>query len=66
MFHCSPFQTLFLGLAQIAIGIGFFFLPLSLQVFAWVLILTGSMVLFLAGYLWFNHMISKASEKNSK
>jgi len=64
MFNLSPFQTLLLGTTQIGIGIGILFLPLSnIHVIAWVLILFGSMFIFLAIYLWIMATISKASEK---
>lgn len=64
MFNFSPLQTLFFGIAQIAIGIGILFLPLSnIHVIAWVLILFGSMFIFLAIYLWIMTSISKASGK---
>ena len=66
MFYLSPTQTLLLGLAQIGIGIAMLFLSLQIQVIAWVLILFGSMTIFLAIYLWLNMMITKASEKDQQ
>lgn len=65
MFRLTPILSFLLGIAQIGIGIGILFLPISIHVISWVLILFGSMFVFLAGYLWFNHMITKASEKVS-
>jgi len=60
----TPLQTLLFGITQIAIGIGILFLPLSnIHVIAWVLILFGSMFIFLAVYLWIMGVISNASEK---
>jgi len=64
--NLTPFQTFLLGITQIGIGIGILFLPLSLHVIAWILILFGSMFIFLAIYLWFMTAIKKASENNSK
>ena len=66
MSSLTPLQILLIGIIQIAIGIGILFLPLHIHVIAWVLILFGSMTIFLAIYLWFNIMITKASERNSK
>ncbi len=64
MLNLTPLQTLLFGIAQIAIGIGILFLPLSnIHVIAWVLILFGSMFIFLAIYLWIMEVISKATEK---
>ncbi len=66
----SPLQTLLFGIAQIGIGIGILFLPLSFHVVAWVLILFGSMIIFLAIYLWFAAAIHKSmneiTDKTSK
>jgi hypothetical protein len=66
MLNFTPLQTFLLGVTQIGIGIGILFLPLSLHVIAWVLILFGSMFIFLAIYLWFMTVINNASENNSK
>ncbi len=63
MFNFSSLQTLLFGITQIAIGIAILFLPISIHVIAWVLILFGSMFIFLAIYLWIMDVISKASEK---
>ncbi len=63
MFNLSPFQTLLIGILQIGVGIGILFFPLSIHVIAWVLILFGSMFIFLAIYLGIMDVISKASEK---
>ena len=67
MFTYSPLQTLFFGIAQIAIGIAILFFPLSnFHVIAWVLILFGSMFIFLAIYLWIMAVVNKASDHHSK
>jgi len=66
MLNFTPFQTFLFGTAQIAVGIGILFFPLSnFHVIAWVLILFGSMFIFLAIYLWFTAAINKAMNKPS-
>ncbi len=62
----TPRQTLLLALVTNAIGIGFFFLPFEIQYIGWILLLIGSIILFFAGYLWFNDMITKLAKKASK
>ena len=62
----SACQTFFLGILLNAIGIVFLFQSFEIQVIAWTLILIGSIVLFLAGYLWFNNMIAKLGKKTSQ
>ena len=66
MFHATPLQTFLLGVFQIGIGIGILFLPLSIHVIAWVLILFGSMFIFLAIYLWIMAAVNKAANEKSK
>jgi len=67
MFNLTPLQTLFFGVFQIAIGIGILFFPLSnFHVIAWVLILFGSMFIFLAIYLWFTAKINQALNRSTK
>jgi hypothetical protein len=67
MLNFTPFQTLLFGTTQIAIGIAILFQPLgNIHVIAWVLILFGSMFIFLAIYLWIMSAVNKASDKNSK
>ncbi len=66
MFKLTPLQTFLLGILQIGIGIGVLFLPISLHVIAWILILFGSMLVFLAIYLWFTATINKAINETSE
>jgi uncharacterized membrane protein len=66
MLHFSPLQTFIAGILQIAIGIGILLkASLNIHVIAWILILFGSMTIFIAIYLWFNDMIAKTLEKKS-
>jgi len=62
----TPLQTLLLGILQIGVGIGVLFLPVYIHVVAWVLILFGSMTIFVAIYLWFNVMLNRAIEQTSE
>ena len=62
----TPLQTFLLGILQIGLGIGILFLPIRLHVIAWVLILLGSMIIFLAIYLWFTTAINKAINETSE
>ena len=52
-----------MGMVLILVGIGCFFIPVEFQFIGWVLILIGSMVLYLAGYFGFNNLIAKISKK---
>ena len=60
----TPLHTFLLGILQLAVGIGILFLPLHIHVIGWVLILFGSMTIFIAIYLWFNAMLNRATTKN--
>ena len=62
----TPWQIFSIGLLIILAGIVFFFLPVELQFIGWVMILIGSMVLYLAGYYGFNNLLAKISEKENR